>query len=85
VLSTSGHIAAMVNPPGNEKARYQVAKDTPEDPQGWLHHAENCHGTWWPDYASWLDERCGEEVAGPRGTRRWRAGADRRRAGDLRL
>jgi polyhydroxyalkanoate synthase len=65
VLSTSGHIAAMVNPPGNEKARYQVAKDSPEDPQEWLRHAENCHGSWWPDCASWLAERCGEEVAAP--------------------
>ena len=65
VLSTSGHIAAMVNPPGNNKARYQVAKDNPEDPQEWLHHAENCHGTWWPDYASWLAEHCGQEVAAP--------------------
>ena len=35
VLSTSGHIAAMVNPPGNDKARYQVAKDCPEDPAEW--------------------------------------------------
>jgi poly[(R)-3-hydroxyalkanoate] polymerase subunit PhaC len=65
VLSTSGHIAAMVNPPGNEKARYQVAKDCPEDPQEWLRRAENCHGSWWPDHASWLAERCGEEVAAP--------------------
>ena len=65
VLSTSGHIAAMVNPPGNEKARYQVAKECPEDPQEWLRHAENGHGTWWPDYASWLAERCGEERAAP--------------------
>jgi polyhydroxyalkanoate synthase subunit PhaC len=32
VLSTSGHIAAMVNPPGNDKARYQVAKNAaPEE------------------------------------------------------
>jgi polyhydroxyalkanoate synthase len=35
VLSTSGHVAAMVNPPGNDKARYQVARDCPEDPQDW--------------------------------------------------
>jgi polyhydroxyalkanoate synthase subunit PhaC len=63
VLSTSGHIAAMVNPPGNDKARYQVAKETPEDPQEWLRYAENGHGSWWPDYASWLAERCGEEKA----------------------
>ena len=61
VLSTSGHVAAMVNPPGNEKARYQVAKDCPEDPQEWLRRAETCHGSWWPDYAGWLAERCGEE------------------------
>jgi polyhydroxyalkanoate synthase subunit PhaC len=65
VLSTSGHIAAMVNPPGNDKARYQVAKECPEDPQEWLRRAETCHGTWWPDYAGWLAERCGEEKAAP--------------------
>ena len=65
VLSSSGHIAAMVNPPGNDKARYQVAKDWPDDPQEWLRHAETAHGTWWPDFAGWLAERCGEEKAAP--------------------
>ena len=65
VLSTSGHVAAMVNPPGNAKARYQVAKECPEDPQEWLRRAETCHGSWWPDYADWLAERCGEEQAAP--------------------
>jgi polyhydroxyalkanoate synthase subunit PhaC len=65
VLSTSGHVAAMVNPPDNAKARYQIAKECPEDPQEWLHRAETCHGSWWPDYADWLAERCGEERAAP--------------------
>jgi polyhydroxyalkanoate synthase subunit PhaC len=65
LLSTSGHVAAMVNPPGNEKARYQMAKECPEDPQEWLRLAETCHGSWWPDYAGWLAERCGEEKAAP--------------------
>jgi poly[(R)-3-hydroxyalkanoate] polymerase subunit PhaC len=65
VLSTSGHVAAMVNPPGNDKAKYQVAKDCPEDPQDWLRHAETCHGSWWPDYADWLAEHCGEEKVAP--------------------
>ncbi|MFY9851464.1 MAG: alpha/beta fold hydrolase, partial [Trebonia sp.] len=65
LLSTSGHIAAMVNPPGNDKARYQMAKECPEDPQEWLRRAETCHGSWWPDYAGWLAERCGEERAAP--------------------
>jgi polyhydroxyalkanoate synthase len=55
----------MVNPPGNEKARYQVAKDCPEDPREWLQRAESYGGSWWPDYAGWLAERCGEETAAP--------------------
>jgi polyhydroxyalkanoate synthase subunit PhaC len=65
VLSTSGHIAAMVNPPGNDKARYQTGKKTPQDPEEWLQRAETRHGSWWPDYAGWLAERCGEEKAAP--------------------
>jgi polyhydroxyalkanoate synthase len=65
LLSTSGHVAAMVNPPGNDKARFQLAKECPEDPQEWLRLAETGHGSWWPDYADWLAERCGEEKAAP--------------------
>jgi polyhydroxyalkanoate synthase subunit PhaC len=71
VLSTSGHIAAMVNPPGNDKARYQLTKQSPDDPVGpeeaqeWLRSAETIKGSWWPDYADWLGERCGEEQAAP--------------------
>jgi polyhydroxyalkanoate synthase len=65
VLSTSGHIAAMVNPPGNDKASYQVARDCPADPQEWLRQAETGRGSWWPDYAAWLGERCGEEKDAP--------------------
>ncbi len=65
VLSTSGHVAAMVNPPGNAKASYQLAKECPEDPQEWLRRAETGHGSWWPDYAEWLAERCGDELPAP--------------------
>jgi len=65
VLSTSGHVAAMVNPPGHGQARYQMAEDCPENPGDWLSRAETCHGSWWPDYANWLAERCGDEKAAP--------------------
>ena len=65
LLSTSGHIAAMVNPPGNEKARYQRAQECPEDPKEFLRHAEGRPGSWWSDYANWLAERSGEENAAP--------------------
>jgi polyhydroxyalkanoate synthase len=65
VLSTSGHIAAMVNPPGNQKASYQAGEQSPPDAEQWLRHAETCRGSWWPDYAGWLGERCGEEKDAP--------------------
>jgi polyhydroxyalkanoate synthase subunit PhaC len=65
LLSTSGHIAAMVNPPGNAKARYQLAEECPDDPKDFLRHAESRQGSWWSDYANWLAERCGEENAAP--------------------
>ena len=59
VLSTSGHIAALVNPPGNPKASFQVNKDNPADPAEWLKTAETQHGTWWTDASAWLAEHCG--------------------------
>ncbi len=65
ILSTSGHIAALVNPPGNPKARYQVNKNTPANPEGWLKTAETEQGTWWPDLLAWLGERCGADKPAP--------------------
>ncbi len=66
VLSTSGHIAAMVNPPGNDKASFQTAPDNPPEAQDWLAVASKIKGSWWDDYVSWLAERTGEERAKPK-------------------
>jgi polyhydroxyalkanoate synthase len=65
VLSTSGHIAAIVNPPGNPKAKYQVSDDLPEDPRKFVKAAPSVEGTWWTDYVDWLRERCGPEIDAP--------------------
>jgi len=66
VLSTSGHIAALVNPPGNPKAGYLVGEDTPADPDAWLRAAEARSGSWWPDLVAWLTERTGPGKRAPR-------------------
>jgi len=66
VLSTSGHIAALVNPPGNPKAGYRVNVDDPGDPRAWLAGAEARQGSWWPDAVAWLGERCGPQRPAPR-------------------
>ncbi len=65
VLSTSGHIAALVNPPSNPKATFQTGKDNPTDPQAWLREAQSHDGSWWPDFDAWLAERCGALVEAP--------------------
>ncbi|NDV08850.1 alpha/beta fold hydrolase [Rhodococcus sp. IEGM 248] len=65
VLSSSGHIAALVNPPGNPRASFrigQVDQDTAED---WVQTAEQSTDSWWPDYISWLADRSGPEVDAP--------------------
>ena len=74
VLSTSGHIAAMVNPPGNPKASFQTSPsgsgkkgtDNPEDTEEWLSRAVTVRGSWWDDWVDWLKARSGEERAKPR-------------------
>jgi class II poly(R)-hydroxyalkanoic acid synthase len=66
VLSTSGHIAAMVNPPGNEKASFQTADENPPEASDWLAQATKVKGSWWEDYVTWLAERTGDERPKPR-------------------
>ena len=66
ILSTNGHIASLVNPPGNPKSTFQVAETTPPDPDRWLAEAETVKGSWWPDFMSWLGDRSGKEIPAPR-------------------
>ena len=65
ILSTSGHIAALVNPPGNPKARYQVNDSTPANAADWLKTAKTEQGSWWPDLLAWLGDRSGEQKPAP--------------------
>jgi polyhydroxyalkanoate synthase subunit PhaC len=67
VLSSSGHIQALVNPPGPEsRARYRVDDDPADEPDAWLNEKGITPGSWWPDYAAWLSERSGELRPAPR-------------------
>ncbi len=66
VLSTSGHIASMVNPPSSSKSTYRIGPSNPPDPQEWLAAAETVQGTWWTDYTTWLADRSGGMKQRPR-------------------
>jgi polyhydroxyalkanoate synthase len=61
VLSNSGHIAGVVNPP-NPKSKHWVGEgtDLPEDADTWRENATEHQTTWWEDWASWIAQRAGE-------------------------
>ena len=65
ILSTSGHIAALVNPPDNPKASFHTNDDHTVDATTWLKGAQTHQGSWWNDVAQWLDERTGELKPAP--------------------
>ena len=75
VLSNAGHIASLVNPPGNPKAHFFAGPEPIGDADEWLAGAEQRSGTWWDDWATWVTERSGDERKAPAklGSRRHRA------------
>ena len=66
VLSSSGHIASLVNPPGNPRATYRVGGVEEADPSAWVESAERHTDSWWPDFVSWLGERSGGKKDAPK-------------------
>jgi polyhydroxyalkanoate synthase len=66
VLSNSGHVQAIVNPPGNPKARYYTSSALPPSADEWLAGAQEHEGSWWEHWSKWLHERSGPEVDAPR-------------------
>ena len=65
VLSTAGHIAALVNPPSNPKSSYQVNEALPQSAEQWLAGAVKHPGSWWTDHTDWLSTRSGKLVTAP--------------------
>jgi polyhydroxyalkanoate synthase len=65
VLSSSGHIASLVNPPGNPRASHRLGDVAEQDPEFWVESAERHTDSWWPDFVAWLGERSGEKKAAP--------------------
>jgi polyhydroxyalkanoate synthase len=62
VLSYSGHIASLVNPPGNPKAHYWTGEAPGPDPDAWLATAQQQRGSWWEAWAEWVAKKSGAEV-----------------------
>ena len=69
VLGASGHIAGVINPASKGKRSYWVndkaPKKGPRAPDEWFAGATENKGSWWPEWAKFLQENGGEEVPAP--------------------
>lgn len=65
VLSSGGHIAGIINPPG-PKAWMQAAPGTAATAAQWRENAERQPGSWWEDWIAWSAERAGAMIEPPR-------------------
>lgn len=66
ILSNSGHLQSLLNPPGNPKAWYMKGTASEADPEYWATKAEKKEGSWWLDWAEMLKETSGPEIKAPK-------------------
>jgi polyhydroxyalkanoate synthase subunit PhaC len=62
VLSASGHIAGVVNPPGGKYGHWE-RDDNPPTPEAWLARATEVADSWWPAWEKWVAQYAGGAVA----------------------
>jgi len=63
VLSGSGHIAGVVNPPARQKYQYWTGpRPRGADLDKWLAKAKEHPGSWWPDWLAWLKKQGATKV-----------------------
>jgi len=65
VLSSSGHIQSLINPPGNPKARFHVSEELPAKAEDWLAGSRVLPDSWWAHWREWLAVRSGELEPAP--------------------
>ena len=62
VLGASGHIAGVINPPAKNKRHYFENNKLAKTAEEWLASAKDIKGSWWPNYAKWLEEFGGKKI-----------------------
>ena len=68
VMGASGHIAGVINPPAAKKRSHWVREDGkfPATQADWQAGATEQAGSWWTDWASWLQSHAGKQIAAPK-------------------
>jgi len=68
VMGASGHIAGVINPPAKKKRSHWLREDgkLPATLDNWLQGAQEHPGSWWNDWANWLQGHAGKQMAAPK-------------------
>jgi polyhydroxyalkanoate synthase subunit PhaC len=68
VMGASGHIAGVINPPSKNKRSHWIRADgkLPARFDAWLQGAQEHPGSWWTDWAQWLQTHAGKRIAAPK-------------------
>ncbi|MCB2254880.1 class II poly(R)-hydroxyalkanoic acid synthase [Pseudomonas chlororaphis] len=65
LLSNSGHIQSILNPPGNPKARYMTSEEMPPLADDWQENSTKHTDSWWLHWQAWQAERSGKLKKAP--------------------
>ena len=65
VLTNSGHIQSLINPPGNAKACFWAGSAQADEADAWLKGSAKTVGSWWPHWLDWITARSGEKRPAP--------------------
>ncbi|MFN2557768.1 MAG: PHA/PHB synthase family protein [Nitriliruptorales bacterium] len=73
VLTSAGHIAGIVNPPGG-KRKYWTQEESPPHPDLWREGSTEVNESWWQLWTDWIAERAGSKrEPPPMGSRKYPA------------
>jgi polyhydroxyalkanoate synthase len=61
ILSNSGHVQSILNPPGNPKSNFIDNPKLSSDPRAWFYDGKTVEGSWWPHWLEWIQQRSGEQ------------------------
>ncbi|KII36215.1 MULTISPECIES: class II poly(R)-hydroxyalkanoic acid synthase [Pseudomonas] len=65
VLSSSGHIQSILNPPGNPKSRYMTSEEMAANADEWQENSTKHTDSWWLYWQTWQAERSGNLKKAP--------------------
>lgn len=62
IVSQSGHIAGIVNPPSKVKYGHYTNDDLSLESSDWMDGADFHEGSWWPRWQAWLKKKSGKQI-----------------------